>query len=234
MNFEEFLKKKKIDPDQLKTAERDLFQTFERDFDQMGNKSFEYSKKFWFNKLRRAHPLKEEPKPLKAEETISATIPAESPKSVESITEATETIKSKPAFKPRFKAQLPSAKIEESISTEESSNPAPVPAFKPRFRAPASVVKEEEKLAEEVKPETAAKPTGFKPRFKASVTPASVKPVSADNKEDSAETSKSLIKEEQTEKTTDKVESKSDPEAVTKPAYKPRFKPSMLKKDPEE
>lgn len=232
MTFEEFLKKKKIDPGQLKTAERDLFQTFESDFNQMGDRSFEYSKKFWFNKLRRAHPLKEEPKPVKTEETSSAIGIQESPKSTESISELSVTANPKPAFKPRFKAQIPSAKIEDNTAGEESPNP--VPAFKPRFRAPVPVVKEDEKEAEELKPEPAAKPTGFKPRFKASVTHSAVKPESAENKKDRTETSNTLVKEEQTEKTTDKVESKPVEDAVVKPAYKPRFKPSMLKKDPEE
>lgn len=232
MTFEEFLKKKKIDPGQLKTAERDLFQTFESDFNQMGDRSFEYSKKFWFNKLRRAHPLKEEPKPVKTEETSSAIGIKESPKSTESISELSVTANPKPAFKPRFKAQIPSAKIEDNTSGEESPNP--VPAFKPRFRAPVPVVKEDEKETEELKPEPAAKPTGFKPRFKASVTPSAVKPESAENKKERTETSNTLVKEEQTEKTTDKVESKPVEDAVAKPAYKPRFKPSMLKKDPEE
>lgn len=236
MTFEEFLKKKKIDPGQLKTAERDLFQTFESDFNQMGDRSFEYSKKFWFNKLRRAHPLKEEPKPVKTEETSSAGIIEQSPRSAESISEVSGTATPKPAFKPRFKAQIPSAKIEETTAGDES--PKPTPAFKPRFRAPAPVVKEEEekeeKEAEELNPEPVTKPTGFKPRFKASVTPSAVKPESAENKEDSAETSKTQVKEDQTEKTTDKVEPKPDQEAIAKPAYKPRFKPSMLKKDSEE
>lgn len=226
MTFEEFLKKKKIDPEQLKTAERDLFQTFESDFNQMGDKSFEYSKKFWFNKLRRAHPLKEEPKPVKTEVTSSVSITEESPKSAESISEAIGTAKPKPVFKPRFKAQIPSAQIEDNTAKDESLKPPP--AFKQRFRAPAIVVKEEEEVAEEIKPEPASKPVGFKPRFKASVTPETVQSELAENRiEESAETSKTHLKVKQ-------PESKSDEEAAAKPAYKPRFKPSMLKKDPEE
>lgn len=34
----------------------------------MGEKSFDYSKKFWFNKLRRTCLLREEPKPLPVQE----------------------------------------------------------------------------------------------------------------------------------------------------------------------
>mgnify|MGYP001410721695 CR=1 FL=1 len=67
MTFEEFLIKKKIDAIQLKAKEQAFFSEFESHFLQMGEKSFDHSKKFWFNKLRRAYHLKEEPKPVKEE-----------------------------------------------------------------------------------------------------------------------------------------------------------------------
>ena len=70
MTFEEFLVKKKIDLAQFKTAEPGLFLEFESHYSQMGEKSFDHSKKFLFNKLRRAYHLKEEPKPLVAQEKI--------------------------------------------------------------------------------------------------------------------------------------------------------------------
>ncbi len=231
MTFEEFLKKKKIDPIQLEMTERALFSEFESDFNKMGDKSFEYSKKFWFNKLRRAHPLKEEPKPVKVEETNPSKIVADSSKPAEPISEGTSATNPKPLFKPRFKAQIPANNAEGSKDQNESPNPIPPPAFKPRFRAPAPVVKEEEK-ENEVKTESAAKPVGFKPRFKASSTPA------AAVKSEPTETDKTIVKEEQTEAASEvdsaQTEIKPEEGPTAKPAYKPRFKPSMVKKDPEE
>lgn len=228
MTFEDFLKKKKIDPVQLEMTERDLFSEFESDFNKMGDKSFEYSKKFWFNKLRRAHPLKEEPKSVKGEDTSSSKTAPEPSKSVESIPSANASSNPKPLFKPRFKAQIPATNAEESTDKKESSNPVPPPAFKPRFRAAAPVIREEEN---EVKTESAAKPTGFKPRFKASAIPSAVK-------SESAETVKTIATENQTEPVTDsstvQTETPAEKEPAPKPAYKPRFKPSMIKKDPEE
>ena len=87
MTFEEFLLKKKIYPAQLQLAESALFSEFNSHFNQMGEKSFDHSKKFWFNKLRRLYHLKEEPKAPKeanginrlasqAEPLISPTIQA--------------------------------------------------------------------------------------------------------------------------------------------------------------
>ena len=60
MTFEEFLIKKKIDPVQLQSKDQTFFSEFESHFLQMGEKSFDHSKKFWFNKLRRTYHLKEE------------------------------------------------------------------------------------------------------------------------------------------------------------------------------
>lgn len=230
MTFEDFLKKKKIDPVQLEMAERALFSEFESDFNKMGDKSFEYSKKFWFNKLRRAHPLKEETKPVKTEETSPSKTAAEPSKSEESIPAANASTNPKPLFKPRFKAQVPATGAEESADKKESPNPAPPPAFKPRFRAASPVIKEEEK-ENEVKPEGAVKPTGFKPRFKASAPPTAVK-------SEPEETVKTVAKKDQTEISEDSntahTETPEEKESTHKPAYKPRFKPSMVKKDPEE
>lgn len=219
MTFEEFLKKKKIDPVQLMVAERDLFFEFESHFNQMGDKSFEYSKKFWFNKLRRAHPLKEEPKPVKPEEASTAAsspIAAESGKPSEA---SLETSTAKPAFKPRFKAQLPAAKAEESTESSESTSPAPV------------------QKESEIKQEIAAKPAGFKPRFKASLNPVAAKSESAEIIKALSEGDKKEITEGQAEAASvasAPSETKPAEEQAVKPAYKPRFKPSMVKKNPEE
>lgn len=120
MSFEEFLIKKKIDPVQLQSAEPSLFSEFRSHYSQMGEKSFDHSKKFWFNKLRRSYHLKEDPKVLKvpdepnrlatqAEPLISPSIQATSytPRFKSKIVPPAETtekdIPEKPVYKPRFK-----------------------------------------------------------------------------------------------------------------------------------
>ncbi|SMO59614.1 hypothetical protein SAMN06265350_104132 [Solitalea koreensis] len=53
MTFEEFFAKKKINLQALKKVQPELFDEFKTHFELMGEKSFDHSKKFWFNKLRR-------------------------------------------------------------------------------------------------------------------------------------------------------------------------------------
>ncbi len=53
MTFEEFFVKKKIDLSSFKLAEPTLFEEFKLHYESMGAKSFDHSKKYWFNKLRK-------------------------------------------------------------------------------------------------------------------------------------------------------------------------------------
>ena len=198
MTFEEFLIKKKIDAVQLKAAEPALFSEFNNHYDQMGEKSFDHSKKFWFNKLRRSYHLKEEPKPAKeiveinqlasqAEPLISPTLVAtgyrprfksqvSEPAANTQPAENTEASPVKPAYKPRFKAQVPPQEksLAEEIEKDIKSDEQPKPAYKPRFRA--QIIKDtEEGTSEEIHevtlPKEIPKPA-YKPRFK----PSMVKP----------------------------------------------------------
>lgn len=57
MTFEEFFQKKKIDLVALGTERPALLDEFRKHFEAMGEKSFDHTKKYWFNKLRRAYPL---------------------------------------------------------------------------------------------------------------------------------------------------------------------------------
>lgn len=57
MTFEEFFAKKKIDLSALKLTEPALFEELNSHYEQMGPKSFDHSKKYWFNKLRRKFPI---------------------------------------------------------------------------------------------------------------------------------------------------------------------------------
>ena len=164
MTFEEFLLKKKIDPVQLKNVEQAFFDEFKSLFIEMGEKSFDHSKKFWFNKLRRANPLLEEvkvePKIEESRNTISeqnialSSLPENGDKIVKQHEEAE---KPKPAFKPRFKANMVSpAKQENSENLNTSITPedtkpeaestiplAEALEVKPRFKP--SIMKKEPK-----------------------------------------------------------------------------------------
>ncbi|MFD0794283.1 hypothetical protein ACFQZX_11700 [Mucilaginibacter litoreus] len=100
MTFEEFFKKKKIDLMALQAAQPGLFSEFKDHFEKMGEKSFDHTKKYWFNKLRLQYYLAPEVKVEKviienklAEQTITAALAEAAP--APSV-----------GFKPRFKAGM--------------------------------------------------------------------------------------------------------------------------------
>src|ERR1700710_2717457 len=99
MDFEEFFRKKKIDLVALEQGEPALFSEFKVHFEQMGEKSFDHTKKYWFNKLRLRFPAPLEPKVEKvvmenrlAEQTITESL-------IESFEPAPNI-----GFRPKFKA----------------------------------------------------------------------------------------------------------------------------------
>ncbi|HEY9196838.1 MAG TPA: hypothetical protein VIM77_11250, partial [Mucilaginibacter sp.] len=98
MLFEEFFKKKRIDLAALQQAEGALFLEFKEHFEQMGEKSFDHTKKYWFNKLRRRFPI---PAEIKTERVHIANPLAEQT-ITESLTESGTP--SKTAFTPGFRA----------------------------------------------------------------------------------------------------------------------------------
>jgi hypothetical protein len=53
MTFEEFFAKKKIDLLKIKQADTTLFEKLKNEYELMGPKSFDHSKKFLFNDWRR-------------------------------------------------------------------------------------------------------------------------------------------------------------------------------------
>lgn len=226
MTFEEFFNKKRIDLVALRAAEPGLFAEFEKHFTQMGEKSFDHTKKYWFNKLRLQYHLAPGLKPEKmhqenqlAEQTI-----------VETLTDSIPAPSS--GFKPRFKPAMVSKPAEltaeqkdppiEEPATPQTETPAditaPKPAFKPRFNAKMIVPKTEE--ASEAKPEeepaaqtttpsesTAPKP-GFKPRFNMKM--AAPNPTEAEE-----------AKPEETEPAAEPMPPSET--VVPKPGFKPRF-----------
>ena len=132
MTFEEFFIKKRIDLPALQKAEPSLFSEFKTHFEQMGEKSFDHTKKYWFNKLRRQYHLAPEIKPEKlhipnplAEQTIAESL--------------SETIPPKPeaklGFVPKFKAaNIPKPDVADDKKDENpEETTAAKPAYKPRF-----------------------------------------------------------------------------------------------------
>lgn len=185
MTFEEFFLKKKIDLDLLKLGKPDVFAEFVSHYEQMSEKSFDHTKKYWFNNLRIAYPLTEE-KEQQLKEAFKPQVDTVVAKEVvESPSESAQPVTVKaPAFKPRFKAPLTDT-VNPAVASEpttETLTPAPVtpkPAgFKPRFKAGATksvevIEAQPETKNQELPIEEKAvvpKPAGFKPRFKAGAT----------------------------------------------------------------
>ena len=113
MLFEEFFKKKKIDLVALQAAEGALFSEFKTHFEQMGEKSFDHTKKYWFNKLRRQFPA--------APEIKTEKVRIENPLAEQTITESlTEPAEPSPklGFAPKFRAGGVAKPTEEKQETQ--------------------------------------------------------------------------------------------------------------------
>lgn len=164
LTFEEFFAKKRIDLTRLRQDQPSLYDEFSAHYQLMGEKSFDHTKKYWFNRLRKDFQL--------SEEAVAHLKKPATPNVSEAPASASES-KSKPAgFTPRFKPKTTIvAKTEEpETDTPATSKPA---GFKPRFKPKAVPAPSEEptsKSPSEPLAET-PKPLGFKPRFKAGVTP---------------------------------------------------------------
>ena len=109
MTFEEFFKKKKISLVALEQGEPGLFSEFRIHFEKMGEKSFDHTKKYWFNKLRRRFPVPLEVKTEKAH--------IQNPLAEQTITESlTEPgTPSKVGFTPKFRPVAPKPADRKSV-----------------------------------------------------------------------------------------------------------------------
>ncbi|MFI5137199.1 MAG: hypothetical protein ACHQIM_05180 [Sphingobacteriales bacterium] len=146
MTFEEFFKKKKIDVAALEEGDAGLFSEFKIHFEQMGDKSFDHSKKYWFNKLRRQFPLAPEVKIEKPAVPEAQTEQSPPEKSAETVAAPPAA---KMGFVPKFRAgNMPKPVVSADEKKEEPSTPAVTenteaekpaestevkPAYKPRF-----------------------------------------------------------------------------------------------------
>src|SRR5690606_21355290 len=209
MTFEEFFAKKKIDLSQLQGGNPLLYDEFKQHFVQMGEKSFDHTKKFWFNKLRKQYGLLEEEETAAKDEAVSAEIIKEAV-SKPAPADATAAASSKPAgFKPRFRAGATKTPATESakevLDTPKAAEPAP-PTSETPAAAPAAAA--------------SSKPAGFKPRFKAGVTKATDADAPKEAATPAAEPAQPASE----------TPAAPAPAASSKPAgFKPRFKAGVTK-----
>ncbi len=213
MTFEEFFAKKKIDLIQLKKAEPLLYTEFKSHFVAMGEKSFDHTKKFWFNKLRRLYHLPQQAKSVTQVETAIASQaePLSSP-----------TIEQKPAFSPRFKSANIN-KVEPDGEEQFGARPVAKPAFKPRNipSKPADLpdgdmlgkTKVEESKEEAPTSALPAKTPRFKPR--------NIKPPSSEN---SADANRADSRPGQPAISETPITNPEKQEEAIKAGYKPKFK----------
>jgi hypothetical protein len=242
MTFEEFFAKKKIDLVQLEKAEPVLYSEFKSHFIAMGDKSFDHTKKFWFNKLRRLYHLTPPDKAItqvetaiasQAEPLSSPTIeqkPAVTPRfkstsipTPGSIDEKAESPATpKPAFKPRnIPAKAPG--IPGEASGEENQAPTSKPAFRPRNipQKPIKETSEEAAEPENISNTPAAKTPGFKPR--------NIKPPAEQNAAD-ANRADSRPGEPAVSETP--ITNPALQEEAKKQGYKPKFKLKNIPQNP--
>jgi hypothetical protein len=217
MLFEEFFKKKKINLAALQQDDEGLFSEFKDHYEQMGEKSFDHTKKYWFNKLRRRYPLPVEPKveKFKAENQIAEQT-------------VTDTL-----TEPSTRDQAPD--LDKSDLSEENipAIPAPKLGFKPKFKsaspvppataeeAPINDTAKDEDIPAEA-PIAPAPKIGFKPRFKAGVT----------NNNSTEEAPAITNPEPETPSDTADNTVPAEPTAIPKIGFKPRFKAGVTNATP--
>lgn len=179
MTFKEFFQKKKIDLALLGKERPQLLKEFQKHFEAMGEKSFDHTKKYWFNKLRKSYPLKEEPvKPATPAVLPSKTV-GEKASEGEAPSRGTEPSGSgapKPAlgFKPRFKAGI--TRNVNQTSGEKTADKTGVSASSAnntgtQGNASAPPMESKENTAEKEEKEQKKSPASYKPRFRPGITP---------------------------------------------------------------
>ena len=233
LSFEDFFIKKKIDLSALQSADPNLYGEFREHYATMGEKSFDHSKKFWFNKLRKSYLLLEIEKDLKTpilENKATSTSPSSSTDD-----SAVKPTGFKPTFKIKPKANLNVDEVVDIQTNKQEEGITKPAGFKPRFKPGVTKTSASSQSTTETTPEETVsnnevpsvqeketennKPAGFKPRFKAGVTK------SATSSQSTTETTP--------QETVSNNESPSIQEKETennKPAgFKPRFKAGVTK-----
>jgi len=194
MTFEEFFNKKRIDLGLMRDADPALYSEFKSHFESMGEKSFDHTKKFWFNKLRHLYHLAEPAKKVVTQmetQIVSQAEPLKSP-----------TI------------EQGSAVTQSGSEQQAKSSGLPKPGFRPRSIPPAAVKAADappmsEPDAPADKPATPVSKPGFRPR--------NVKPVSGELSEDAQNTASRPGQDMPS------GASQGNEANISRPAYKPRF-----------
>ncbi|MGJ1268874.1 hypothetical protein ACR78G_16885 [Sphingobacterium spiritivorum] len=161
MTFEEFFVKKNIDLSALQHSNSALYDEFKKHYMLMGEKSFDHTKKFWFNRLRKDYKL--------AEQEISPAVVKKTETQVAS--SASGGIASKPAgFRPKFKSAAPPVTDNDPAAESTSAEARPATGFTPRFKSNSTPANADQKESSAPQPAPSNAPAGFKPRFKPGVT----------------------------------------------------------------
>ncbi|WP_207424065.1 hypothetical protein [Desertivirga brevis] len=254
MTFEEFFVKKKIDLNALAKAEPELFTEFKSHYNLMGEKSFDHTKKFWFNKLRRLYHLSTPEKAVTQLETkiASQAEPLSSPtieQKAAPLPDSAEPVKTvhKPGFRPRSIPVAKSEEKKEEISPienlESAAAPVKKPGFKPRNIKPADQGSEDARSLESrpgktevsdtpiVKSESISEPAqaASKPKFQMRNVPRNPGGI-AEQTGDSTE-EKLVPEAENAPRGVDQAQPESAD--APKPGYKPRFNLKNLPKKAE-
>ena len=180
MTFEEFFVKKNIDLSALQHSNSALYDEFKKHYMLMGEKSFDHTKKFWFNRLRKDYKL--------AEQEISpAVVLKKTETQVASSTSA--DIASKPAgFRPKFKSAAPTVADNAPAAESTSAETRPATGFTPRFKSNSTPANTEQKESSDPQPASSNTPAGFKPRFKPGVTKTNPEESTSSEKDNTQET----------------------------------------------
>lgn len=165
MTFEEFFAKKRIDLTLLQRVEPALYDEFREHYSQMSEKSFDHTKKYWFNRLRKDFLLDVVETPKVAVEKTAVTGATETSAPTATRAKPTGLSSTSPSgFKPRFKAAAVKSVADTETSSETPSEGTPATAkpigFKPRFKAPAAKTAPDPTAPPE---ETPGATTGTKP-----------------------------------------------------------------------
>lgn len=182
--------KKRIDLTQLQRAKPSLYEEFRDHYAQMSEKSFDHTKKYWFNRLRKDFLLEviDTPK-SSAGSKVAANVAEQVSPNIAAADPTGSASTSSPGFKPRFKSNAVKPVVDGAVAPkqgngDEATQPNAKPTkFKPRFKAgePTSVNQatdlrvsgkesEQEPDKRPVKATSEEKPLGLKPRFKAGTT----------------------------------------------------------------
>ena len=178
MTFEDFFIKKRIDLARLQRAMPVLYEEFHNHFQLMGEKSFDHSKKYWFNRLRKDFLLGE----LKANKASSGEEPMLPPKTAADGISSDSKSSRPTGFKPRYKpgnikiVQKGATNIEsdecERGEKQEEAEPTVVQTvapttldlgFKPRSKVVGAIKSKEKNHSDDSCPEDSKKEDKFKP-----------------------------------------------------------------------